>query len=111
MIRRLQKFLYGFEYVLDALICDHVLYSPKQLPEGGIDLGITVRRWHPAYWCGVIRCRYLGDKCGRAIYEKKRAFIEWKTSESPRWYLRVGIFAVMYWPNEPWHRRLEFVYR
>jgi len=37
--------------------------------------------------------------------------LEIKTAVSPRWYIRIAWFAVMYWPKEPLHRRLEFVIR
>lgn len=33
--------------------------------------------------------------------------IELRILESPRIYLRVWRLVLMYWPREPWHKRLE----
>jgi len=75
MIRRIQKLLYGLGYVFDALICDHTTY---EVDKSGFDeawkhwkLNITTRKWHPAFWCGWVRCNLLHDKCGAAIYAMK----------------------------------------
>jgi hypothetical protein len=65
----LRKILYGLEYVFDGLICDHVVITgfDKTKTEGAL-FNFYVRKWHPSYWCGYVRCRWLGDKCGSAYY-------------------------------------------
>lgn len=36
---------------------------------------------------------------------------DFKRAESPLWYVRIWRFVAMYWPNEPWHRRVEILFR
>lgn len=61
----LHKILYGLEYVFDGLLCDHVIMAPWD----GAKFTFHVRKWHPSYWIGCIRCNWLGDKCGSIYYK------------------------------------------
>lgn len=62
-----RKVLYGLEYVFDGLLCDHLVFTYYTTPK--IGYSVYVRKWHPSYWIGYIRCVWLGDKCGSAYYK------------------------------------------
>lgn len=58
----LRKTLRALEDLLDGLSCDHIVFSDKKQ--------FLVRRWHPSYWIGYVRCVWLGDRCGSVYYEE-----------------------------------------
>lgn len=65
----LRKILYGLEYVFDGLICDHVVMSSMLSDTQCVVFKFHVRKWHPSYWIGCVRCNWLGDKCGSIYYK------------------------------------------
>ncbi len=76
MNRRLCMFLDGLERILVALSCPCIVHLPVDRIEAGWLLHWYVRRWHPAYWLGFARCRWLGDRCGSAYYERQESVTE-----------------------------------
>ena len=64
------RFLRSFERILDIPLRAFSMHLKGSDKEGNITLAIKVRWWHPATWCGLIRCRWLGDNFGSAIYGK-----------------------------------------
>ena len=36
---------------------------------------------------------------------------KFKTAEFPLWLVQIGSLVLMWWPNEPLHRRLEILWR
>jgi hypothetical protein len=64
------------EYVFDGLICDHWplnLDGIEEWKRNGCQSGVMIAthrkplKWHPSYWCAYVRCKWLGDDCGKAI--------------------------------------------
>lgn len=79
----IRKILYGLEYVFDGLICDHITSTIVPLDNGKIKIVSSVRKWHPSYWLGYIRCVWLGDKCGSAhFFPEKPSLFDNHTSVS-----------------------------
>lgn len=71
-VRRLCKLLYGFEYIFDALICDHIRIEVTRPPNAMPQITLHPRRWHPSYFLGWVRCVIFGDVCGSAYYGRPK---------------------------------------
>ena len=72
LLRRVQKFLLGIQYLLESIICDPVkMESPLFFPDR-VDLPYHVRWWNPAAWVGWTRTIVFGDLFGAAYYRRKR---------------------------------------
>lgn len=68
-LRRIYKLHLAFEELIEALLCDAVVYEPLEaMPEGGFRVRWYVRWWNPAAWIGWSRTRLFGDRFGHGLF-------------------------------------------
>jgi hypothetical protein len=70
ILRRIQLFIHGFEYMVEAVFGNWIVTENVRRDQNGYHWDLRVKKWNPAFWIAALRILVFKDQCGSAHFKK-----------------------------------------